>query len=235
MDGYFSEATKGTATGFRRTIHYFVEHQIVASKVTFANQSGSPGVPDPVVRISTSSLRFEGHTLVGSQDQRRDSERWRNGSIPYSNSPQGRRDLGLRFRVANGEGKRVEHTLPVGLVAKFPKESDAWRELGSAPGRGADRIPRMDRLGPSAAFQVRGAARGKGRTHGDQRTWWRGLRIAESRKTSAFRTLVQVTGFLVGLLVSRDLTELKFRAASVYAGRNGCRTKSSRAGDPLPL
>ena len=31
-----------------------------------------------------------------------------------------------RFRVANGEGKRVEHTLPVGLVAKFPKESDAW-------------------------------------------------------------------------------------------------------------
>jgi bifunctional non-homologous end joining protein LigD len=32
----------------------------------------------------------------------------------------------LRFRVANGEGKRVEHTLPVGLVAKFPKESDAW-------------------------------------------------------------------------------------------------------------
>src|SRR6516165_1416057 len=94
MDGYFSEATKRTATGFRRTIHYFVEHQTVASKVTFANQSGSPGVPDPVVRISTSSLRFEGHTLVGSQDQRRDSEGWRNGSIPYSNSPQGRRDLG---------------------------------------------------------------------------------------------------------------------------------------------
>jgi len=32
----------------------------------------------------------------------------------------------LRFRVTNAEGRRVEHTLPVGLVAKFAKESDAW-------------------------------------------------------------------------------------------------------------
>lgn len=35
----------------------------------------------------------------------------------------------LRFRVTNAEGRRVEHTLPVGLVAKFRKESDAWREV----------------------------------------------------------------------------------------------------------
>jgi len=74
----------------------------------------------------------------------------------------------LRFRVANGEGKRVEHTLPVGLVAKFPKESDAWRELGSAPDCGADRIPRVDPLGPSTAFKVRGATRGQGSSQGNQ-------------------------------------------------------------------
>lgn len=35
----------------------------------------------------------------------------------------------LRFRVTNAEGRRVEHTLPVGLVAVFAKESDAWREV----------------------------------------------------------------------------------------------------------
>src|SRR6516225_7644072 len=51
--------------------------------------------------------------------------------------------------------------------------------------------------GPSAAFKVRGATRGQGRTNGDQRTWWRGLRIADRRKSSTFRVLVQVTGFLV--------------------------------------
>ena len=179
---------------------------------------GSKGIRSSDPKTSGGIARAGGTVRYPTRTRRKEGETWV-----------------LRFRVANGEGKRVEHTLPVGLVAKFPKESDAWRELGSAPGRGADRIPRMDRLGPSAAFQVRWATRGQGCTHGDQRTWWRGLRIAESRKTSAFRTLVQVTGFLVGLLVSRDLTELKFRAASVYAGRNGCRTKSSRAGDPLPL
>src|SRR5215472_12431804 len=32
----------------------------------------------------------------------------------------------------------------------------------------ADRIPRMDPLGPSTAFKVRGATRGQGRTQGDQ-------------------------------------------------------------------
>jgi integrase len=35
----------------------------------------------------------------------------------------------LRFRVTNAEGKRVEHLLPVGLVCKFPKDRDAWREV----------------------------------------------------------------------------------------------------------
>lgn len=35
----------------------------------------------------------------------------------------------LRFRVMNAEGKRVEHTLSVGLVTSFPKERDAWREV----------------------------------------------------------------------------------------------------------
>lgn len=35
----------------------------------------------------------------------------------------------LRFRVTSAEGKRVEHTLPIGLVAKFPKDKDAWREV----------------------------------------------------------------------------------------------------------
>lgn len=35
----------------------------------------------------------------------------------------------LRFRVTSAEGKRVEHILPVGLVAEFPKDKDAWREV----------------------------------------------------------------------------------------------------------
>jgi hypothetical protein len=35
----------------------------------------------------------------------------------------------LRFRVTNEEGRRVERTLPVGLVTDFPKESDAWWEV----------------------------------------------------------------------------------------------------------
>jgi integrase len=35
----------------------------------------------------------------------------------------------LRFRVANAEGKRVEHTLAIGLVREFPKDKDAWREV----------------------------------------------------------------------------------------------------------
>ena len=35
----------------------------------------------------------------------------------------------LRYRVATTDGKRVEHNTPVGLVQKFPKDEDAWREV----------------------------------------------------------------------------------------------------------
>jgi len=35
----------------------------------------------------------------------------------------------LRYRVTSAEGKRVEHTATVGLVRKFPKDRDAWREV----------------------------------------------------------------------------------------------------------
>ena len=35
----------------------------------------------------------------------------------------------LRYRVANAGGRRVEHNTPVGLVQKFPKDEDAWREV----------------------------------------------------------------------------------------------------------
>lgn len=35
----------------------------------------------------------------------------------------------LRYRVGNGEGRRVENTAPVGLVRDFPKAQDAWREI----------------------------------------------------------------------------------------------------------
>src|SRR5690348_3748015 len=31
----------------------------------------------------------------------------------------------LRYRVTNADGKRVENTLPIGLVEKFSKDSDA--------------------------------------------------------------------------------------------------------------
>ena len=35
----------------------------------------------------------------------------------------------LRYRVATTNGRRVEHNSPVGLVQKFPKDEDAWREV----------------------------------------------------------------------------------------------------------
>ena len=35
----------------------------------------------------------------------------------------------LRFRVTDLEGRRVENTMPVGLVRDFPREKDAWREV----------------------------------------------------------------------------------------------------------
>ncbi len=35
----------------------------------------------------------------------------------------------LRYRVPSAEGRRVEHNTPIGLVQKFPKDEDAWREV----------------------------------------------------------------------------------------------------------
>lgn len=34
----------------------------------------------------------------------------------------------LRYRVASADGRRVEHTTPIGLVRQFPKDTDARRE-----------------------------------------------------------------------------------------------------------
>ena len=34
----------------------------------------------------------------------------------------------LRYRITKPDGRRVENTLPIGLVRNFPKEWDAWRE-----------------------------------------------------------------------------------------------------------
>lgn len=35
----------------------------------------------------------------------------------------------LRYRVASADGRRVEHTTPIGLVRELPKDKDAWREV----------------------------------------------------------------------------------------------------------
>ena len=35
----------------------------------------------------------------------------------------------LRFRVGSADGRRVENTLPIGLVRDFPSEKAAWREV----------------------------------------------------------------------------------------------------------
>ncbi len=35
----------------------------------------------------------------------------------------------LRYRVTRGDGRRVENTMPVGLVRDFPREKDAWHEV----------------------------------------------------------------------------------------------------------
>ena len=35
----------------------------------------------------------------------------------------------LRYRVASADGRRVEHTTPIGLVREFPKDKDARREV----------------------------------------------------------------------------------------------------------
>ena len=35
----------------------------------------------------------------------------------------------LRYRVTASDGRRVENTIPVGLLRDFPTEKDAWREV----------------------------------------------------------------------------------------------------------
>jgi integrase len=35
----------------------------------------------------------------------------------------------LRYRVSTADGRRVENTMPVGLVSDFPRERDAWRDV----------------------------------------------------------------------------------------------------------
>lgn len=35
----------------------------------------------------------------------------------------------LRYRVPSADGRRVEHNAPIGLVQKFLKDEDAWREV----------------------------------------------------------------------------------------------------------
>ena len=35
----------------------------------------------------------------------------------------------LRYRTNKTDGRRVENTLPVGLLRDFPRERDAWREV----------------------------------------------------------------------------------------------------------
>jgi integrase len=35
----------------------------------------------------------------------------------------------LRYRLTQPDGRRSEHTLPIGLSQDFPKEKDAWREV----------------------------------------------------------------------------------------------------------
>jgi hypothetical protein len=49
----------------------------------------------------------------------------------------------LRYRVASAEGRPVEHTTPIGLVQKFPKDEDAWREI--------DRLGIMIRINDNTA------------------------------------------------------------------------------------
>jgi len=53
----------------------------------------------------------------------------------------------LRYRVAMADGRRVEDTLPVGLVRDFSSEKAAWREV--------------DRLGLLARVNSDGPASGR--------------------------------------------------------------------------
>jgi integrase len=61
----------------------------------------------------------------------------------------------LRYRVASADGRRVENTLPVGLVRDFPSEKAAWREV--------DRLGLLNRVNSDApaAGRIRFGALGE--------------------------------------------------------------------------
>src|SRR5262252_6176905 len=127
----------------------------------------------------------------------------------------GRRNSGARRRAWRRRGARKDSAIPV--RPRRQRRSDTAREEGedhsvqaelsffsfSSSSRHLNRASNLPSFSsfnssrPSTAFKVRGATRGQGRTHGDQRTWWRGLRIADRRKTFTLRLIVQVTGFRV--------------------------------------
>jgi len=53
---------------------------------------------------------------------------YQRGSLKQENRKEGVTWL-LRYRVNSPDGKRVENTLPIGLVRDFPSKGDAWREV----------------------------------------------------------------------------------------------------------
>jgi hypothetical protein len=72
----------------------------------------------------------------------------------------------LRYRVMGADGRRVENTLPIGLVREFPKEKDAWREvdklgllvrINEAPGPGRVRFDFLAEQTPSPSLSIMSA------------------------------------------------------------------------------
>jgi hypothetical protein len=53
---------------------------------------------------------------------------YQRGSLKQENRKEGV-TWSLRYRVNSPDGKRVENTLPIGLVRDFPSKGDAWREV----------------------------------------------------------------------------------------------------------
>jgi integrase len=54
---------------------------------------------------------------------------YQRGSLKEISKKEGNAWL-LRYRVTRSDGRRVENTKVIGLVRDFPKERDAWREVG---------------------------------------------------------------------------------------------------------
>src|SRR6266849_4635186 len=78
------------------------------------------------------SLRFHNHQNRVRSDLAVPAEK-RNMAYQRGSLKKVRRKEGdtwvLRYRVANAEGRRVEHNTPIGLVQKFPRHEDTWREV----------------------------------------------------------------------------------------------------------